>query len=225
MLLAQVWEGGDQRGPRLSPGWEDRGARLGQTEGPQEEKGAGGTQGRGERGRVGWEAPLARRQHSCRLGMTGKAGGSSPWRTPATPQDLGSSVHCEITRVILNDVSERNGFEVFRKTSREAENNRKENEIESEAWTLSTDTHACPQLAPAHPTSSPVPVAAASPSPGRATWTMTVGTAPMSQPRVVSETAGQPGWHGEGGSARTGPGVEVLERPRSLDQGGVEQVT
>ena len=219
MLLAQVWEGGDQRGARLSPGQGRREPGRGRQRGLRKRREQGAPRAEGREDTVGWEAPLARRQHSSRLGITGKVGGSSPWRTLATPQEMGSSVHCEITRVILNDVSKRNGFEVFRKTSREAENNRKENEIESEAWTLSTDTHACPQLAPAHPTSSPVPAAAASPSPGRATWTMTVGTAPMSQPRVVSETAGQPGWHGEGGSARAGPGVEVLERPRSLVPG------
>ena len=43
------------------------------------------------------------------------------------------------------------------------------------------------QLGPAPPTSSPVPVGAASPSPGRVTWTMTVGTAPTSLPRAVSQ--------------------------------------
>lgn len=42
------------------------------------------------------------------------------------------------------------------------------------------------QPGPAPPTSSPAPAAAASPSPGRVTWTMTAGTAPTSPPRVVS---------------------------------------
>lgn len=46
------------------------------------------------------------------------------------------------------------------------------------------------QLGPAPPTSSPVPAGAASPSPGRATWTTTAGTAPMSLPHAVS-------WDGE----------------------------
>lgn len=47
--------------------------------------------------------------------------------------------------------------------------------------------HPSPQLVPAHPTSSPAPVAAASPSPGHVTWTTTVGTAPMSQLHAVRE--------------------------------------
>ena len=42
------------------------------------------------------------------------------------------------------------------------------------------------QLAPAHPTSLPVPVGAASPSPGPVTWTMTAAIARMNLPRVVS---------------------------------------
>lgn len=52
--------------------------------------------------------------------------------------------------------------------------------------------HPSPQLVPAHPTSSPAPVAAASPSPGHVTWTTTVGTALMSQLHAVREmVAGQ----------------------------------
>lgn len=70
---------------------------------------------------------------------------------------------------------------------------------------MSTHTLACPQLAPAHPTSSPVPVAAASPSPGHVTWTMTAGTAPMSQPRVVSETEDS-----RAGTGREGPPERAL---------------
>lgn len=110
-------------------GRADRGARLGETEGPQEEKGAGGTQGRGEGGQGWLGGPTCKEtEDSSRLGMTSKAGESS-WRTPATPPVMGSSVHCEVTRVILNDVSKRNGFEILGKTSREPENNRKENKI------------------------------------------------------------------------------------------------
>ena len=89
-----------------------------------------GTWGRGEGGQGWLGGPTCKEaEHISRLGMTSKAGGSSPWRTPATPQVMGSSVHCEITRVILNGVSKRNGFEILGKTSSEAETNRKENEM------------------------------------------------------------------------------------------------
>lgn len=57
-----------------------------------------------------------------------------------------------------------------------------------------TSTCTSLQLAPAHPISSPVPVAAASQSPGPVIWTMTVGTALMSQPPVVRGTAGGLDW-------------------------------
>ena len=116
--------------PLCHQGRAEVGARLGETEGPQEEKGAGGTWGRGEGGQGWLGGPTCKEaEHSSRLVMTSKVGGSSPWRTPATPQVMGSSVHCEITWVILNDVSKRNGFEILGKTSREAETNRKENEM------------------------------------------------------------------------------------------------
>lgn len=72
---------------------------------------------------------------------------------------------------------------------------------------MNTRTHPCPQLAPAHPTSSPVPVAAASPSPGRVIWMMTVGTVLTSPLHVVRGTAGRLGWHGEQGARRMCPGV------------------
>lgn len=63
----------------------------------------------------------------------------------------------------------------------------------------------CPaQPGPAPPTSSPAPAGAASPSPGRATWMTTAGTARMNPHRVVSGGPSGVGswglWGGGGGS-------------------------
>lgn len=69
-----------------------------------------------------------------------------------------------------------------------------------------------PQRAPAHPTSSPVPVADASLSLGPVILMMTVGTAPMSQPHAVRGMAGKSGLQrgGEGrGSFWVGAGELV----------------
>lgn len=63
----------------------------------------------------------------------------------------------------------------------------------------------CPaQPGPAPPTSSPAPAGAASPSPGRATWMTTAGTARMNLHRVVSggpSGVGSWGLEGRGGGS------------------------